>query len=433
MAAPAFVENHKLYHWRDGSNPTFFINSLNVDSSTTYTVTAKSDASIELTNFNFSNSPSNRISFSLRWSGTPINSTGLGWFDLTVADPASNTSFSARVNIEWLGRTSQVPIGNNNTFLHTANNNGHVIVNSASFVTTSTGATALGYFNPGNRVTDGTHIFGSVTYNSVHARQIDAYSGYVWVSTNNPLPFSSNIGGTLHWRQTTGTNAGSLGNVKSLTINGTAPATTLSESIPSYTLTEGKNAVLREIFYLNSLPASVTTTGFPAGVSIQALTAYRYYVIGVPQVGSAGQYTCRLTNFSGQPSFDITVLPQAPVIIEPVPGQLRVVNLVRNRQVTPITINIEPYTTYEIDWYLVNPLPPGLSLGGNNTGGVITGTPTQGGTYTVTIEAYPRVLTTTENSYRPETVLPSDSTTIVFNVSDNSPRSFSFYDNVNFN
>lgn len=434
MASPVILENHTLYHWRDGTSAVFFIPAINLDPGVTFSVIQKSDANLEIESITRMATPTSYgdISFTVRWSGTPLNSIGSGNFTLRATNP-DGTFSNSQVNVVYLGRNTQQPITDPQNYTLFCQNGGSVDINSAMFVTFPNNVPLLGLLSPSGHPGDGTHISsGTNAYNAFHARMTSGQSAKVWNRTNNTLPFNNGIQAAAKWRLTSGTSSGSYGSVENLTITGVATATTLEGTIPTYNLIEDKNGIYREILYNGLAPESISTSGFPSGFSIEKRN-YRYFIRGNAQANTAGYYTCRLTSFSEQPSFNVSILPPSPVIIEPTPGQAHVIKLVRGRPMTPFTLALEPYNNYGVDWYPVENLPAGLSLTGNNTGGTISGTPTQTGTFTVTIEAYTQILTSYGGSFPPGTIFPSDSTTIIFNIVAGTRGLPHLYDFVNFN
>jgi len=211
---------------------------------------------------------------------------------------------------------------------------------------------------------------------------------YQITATNSPtafgatgLPAGLNVNPTTGLISGTPTVSGTFNVVLSAT-NATATATraltiTLGIGIPVFTSAAQASggtgrSFVHQLAATNN-PTSFGATGLPPGLSINPATGL---ITGTPTVAGPFAVNASATNPTGTGSQALTIdIALRPPII---PGTGSAITGVSG---VPFSYAIQP--TGAVTAFTATGLPPGLTLDG--TTGIITGTPTTGGTYEVTI------------------------------------------------
>src|SRR5437764_2189091 len=223
--------------------------------------------------------------------------------------------------------------------------------------------------------------------------QVGVAFSYQITATNNPTSFNATglpaglsvststglISGTPTAAGTytvtiSATNAGGTGShTLTLTIN---PATPVIQ--PPFTATGQVGVAFSYTITATNSPTSYNATGLPAGLSVNTTTGV---ISGTPaagtDAGSPYSVTISATNSGGTGSatLTMTINPAKPVITSPLTATGKV----------GVAFSYQITATNNPTNYNATGLPPGLLV--NTSTGVISGTPTTTGIYSVTISA----------------------------------------------
>jgi hypothetical protein len=133
---------------------------------------------------------------------------------------------------------------------------------------------------------------------------------------------------------------------------------------------------------------ALTAGQLPAGLTLQTdsccgPTDANDELAGTPTTAGTYTFTMRVSDYDGQQAtqqFSLTIYPPLQVSTTPLPAGT--VGVAYSRDL-PAQGGAPPY-----NWYVVNELPPGLTLGTTAPGydNVLTGTPTRAGTFSFPME-----------------------------------------------
>jgi len=166
------------------------------------------------------------------------------------------------------------------------------------------------------------------------------------------------------------TNAGGTGSATlTLTIN---PATPVIQ--PPFTATGQVGVAFSYQITATNNPTSFNATGLPAGLTVNKSTGL---ISGTPTTAGTYTVTISATNAGGTGShtLTLTINPPTPVITSPLTATGQV----------GVAFSYQITATNNPTSYAATGLPAGLTV--NTATGLISGTPTTAGTYTVTISA----------------------------------------------
>jgi hypothetical protein len=170
--------------------------------------------------------------------------------------------------------------------------------------------------------------------------------------------------------------AGSLGMVLTVTPNTALPVIT-SAGVAS----GQQNVDFSYTITATGSPRSYGATGLPAGLRVNASTGV---ISGVPTVSGRFTVTLSAVNAAG------TGTARLNLIIDPLPTPWQITS-----SLTAVTVMVGSQYSYNVtannnpNQYSATGLPPGLRI--NATTGLISGKPTKGGDYPVTLQAVHRV------------------------------------------
>jgi hypothetical protein len=198
----------------------------------------------------------------------------------------------------------------------------------------------------------------------------------VSISSSGTISGTPTVSGTFNYTVTVTDSAGNKGTVN-CTITVAAPAPV---SATCLNINAAQGSALTPVTMVGSGgaggPYTFTATGLPSGVTISSSGT----ISGTPTVNGTFSYTVTITDSKGNKG----TLKCSIKVCPPVTGTSRCADGKKGQQISPVQVagsggSGGPYT------YQGSDLPPGLSI---SQSGVISGTPTQTGSYNYTVTVY---------------------------------------------
>ncbi|MCL2778959.1 MAG: putative Ig domain-containing protein [Polyangiaceae bacterium] len=193
-------------------------------------------------------------------------------------------------------------------------------------------------------------------------------------------------GGSYSFTVTASNSVGSTSKTYTITVNAVPVITTTS--LPgavagtAYTGTGGAAVVITATGYPDAPTVAVTAGSLPPGLSLNPTTRV---ISGTPTTGGSYTFTVTASNSVGHDSKTFTIMVNAAPVITTtsLPGAVAGTAYTGTGGAAVVIMTTGyPAPTFAVT---TGSLPPGLSL--NPTTGVISGTPTTGGSYTFTVTA----------------------------------------------
>src|SRR5437899_5561231 len=316
--------------------------------SPTSTTTCAGSFSLTLNGTNFANNA--KVNF----GATQLTPTRSSSTQLVVTVPASSVATAGTVSVTVVNPGGGGGTSNAQTF--TINNPPAPVITSATAVSGTTGV-AFTY-----------QIVASNCPTSYNATGLP--SGLT-VNTSTGLISGTPTTAGTYSVTISATNSGGTGSATlTLTINPAKPVIT-----SSLTATGQVGVAFSYQITATNNPTSYNATGLPAGLTVDTSTGL---ISGTPTTAGTYTVTISATNAGGTGSatLTLTIKPPAPVITSPLTatGQAGVA----------FSYQIQA-TNNPTSFNVTGLLPAGLSV--NTSTGLISGTPTTAGTYSVTISA----------------------------------------------